>query len=860
VIASAVNRNQYNGTGTVGPFAYNFRIFAYSDLRVIKTDVAGLDTVLTYLTHYTATGAGNDSGTVTLVTALAVGEKVTIKRQRPTTQQRSVRNNGVYFASTHEDAWDDLTMQIQNLQEQLNRSTHLAESRDASLFNLVLPDPTLGAVLTGTGIGWTMAAVDSSGLAVVLPGENRITPNLTAYLFNNREYNVADYYRAGITPNWNTAFNAAIVACNALGGGRVRVPAGTYAMANVQINMLSNVRIVFDPGAALTYNWAGSVCFYAVNKDSVGIEGMTASGLMSLCVVFDHCTKVYARKNYVSGCTSGAHATGYASPVHAWVCDDVDIEDNYFYGNGFVTNNPSGADIQINGNGVNTGSLRINIRGNRCLSTLVQSNIAAYDVQKSTVHANICTGAITGAGNNNGYGIMLYKTVNNSGEARDNAIFGNVVYTTQGTGIYVQSNNRVGVTGNLVYNCGLVQDDTSLPVGAIAFNAAPDSTCTGNVLLECGKAGVVIAGILAADISRITITANAISTAVALTICIYIRGAATDCIIKGNVCRGGARGIGTAPIAQNISNCTIDYNAISGSASRGIDIYGINDSSISNNKIRATGGDGMALVGGSRNKIANNIVRDGGTLTTNTYIGIDVVSLVDCDITGNHVGNSGGVGFKWGIFVPVSNTGCRVFGNYCKGNLTLNYNVDTTGSNAFYGNYDGAATYAQFFGVRQQMVLEGAASSGAQLLLGSSSLIGAVGVRGNGNTDVYLAQNAVQVFGGDNWHQSGAGSASKLMILRINGDLEFYSCAAGAADAAFAAFWGTPKITLRANSTILANGTQVLATRSTGWTAMTGTATKAAAGFDTATVTLPQLAQVVKALLDSSITHGFNGA
>ena len=53
-------------------------------------------------------------------------------------------------------------------------------------------------------------------------------------------------------------------------------------------------------------------------------------------------------------------------------------------------------------------------------------------------------------------------------------------------------------------------------------------------------------------------------------------------------------------------------------------------------------------------------------------------------------------------------------------------------------------------------------------------------------------------------------------------------------------------------------GTKVLDARETGWTAMAGTATKG--GFDTATVTLPQLAQVVKALVDKDIYHGNIGA
>lgn len=55
-----------------------------------------------------------------------------------------------------------------------------------------------------------------------------------------------------------------------------------------------------------------------------------------------------------------------------------------------------------------------------------------------------------------------------------------------------------------------------------------------------------------------------------------------------------------------------------------------------------------------------------------------------------------------------------------------------------------------------------------------------------------------------------------------------------------------------------ANGTQVLTTRRTGWSAPTGTATRTS--FATGSVTLPQLAEAVKALLDDLTTHGLIGA
>lgn len=50
---------------------------------------------------------------------------------------------------------------------------------------------------------------------------------------------------------------------------------------------------------------------------------------------------------------------------------------------------------------------------------------------------------------------------------------------------------------------------------------------------------------------------------------------------------------------------------------------------------------------------------------------------------------------------------------------------------------------------------------------------------------------------------------------------------------------------------------QVLSSRKTGWTAATGTATRTT--FDTATVTLPELAERVKALIDDFISHGAIG-
>ena len=54
------------------------------------------------------------------------------------------------------------------------------------------------------------------------------------------------------------------------------------------------------------------------------------------------------------------------------------------------------------------------------------------------------------------------------------------------------------------------------------------------------------------------------------------------------------------------------------------------------------------------------------------------------------------------------------------------------------------------------------------------------------------------------------------------------------------------------------NNVQVVAARKTGWTAPTGTASRAT--FAPATVTLVQLAQTLKALVDDLTSHGLIGA
>ncbi len=73
-------------------------------------------TVLTLDTDYTVTNAGGfNGGNVVLTAPLATGWKISVARELEPTRETDLRNQGKFFAEVHEDAFDKLTMLIQQV-------------------------------------------------------------------------------------------------------------------------------------------------------------------------------------------------------------------------------------------------------------------------------------------------------------------------------------------------------------------------------------------------------------------------------------------------------------------------------------------------------------------------------------------------------------------------------------------------------------------------------------------------------------------------------------------------------------------------------------------------------------------------
>lgn len=151
---------QYSGNGVTTAFSYPYKFLANGDLVVILTDSDGLETTQTITTHYSVSGAGEDAGgTVTMVTAPASGETLTIYRDPTATQSLDLRENDSAPAEEIEKAFDRLTMLVQRINEVLGNTVSLSDGF-VDAFTLTLPTDlataSVALVTNATGDGWAV--------------------------------------------------------------------------------------------------------------------------------------------------------------------------------------------------------------------------------------------------------------------------------------------------------------------------------------------------------------------------------------------------------------------------------------------------------------------------------------------------------------------------------------------------------------------------------------------------------------------------------------------------------------------------------------------------------------------------------
>ncbi|HMC55001.1 MAG TPA: glycosyl hydrolase family 28-related protein [Gemmatimonadaceae bacterium] len=275
---SISSRNDYTGAGSTGPYAFTFPVQQVSDLRVVKR-TAAIETVLTYPADFsTTTVFPAAAGSVTLTTALAIGDTLTIRRVPAATQPTDLRNQGGFFPATYEDALDHIVDLIQDIYDRMGRAPQAQETYPPSSLILPLIGEVGKALVWASATRLTNATIDTTG--ITLPGQGRTTTTTSAYLATNAVFNVLNYGAVadGVTDDRN-AIVAAIAAANTNGFGVVWIPAGTYVVGSA-IPLLNRVHIRGDGwnNTILKRGLGGNAVFTISGANDQYIEGIRFNG------------------------------------------------------------------------------------------------------------------------------------------------------------------------------------------------------------------------------------------------------------------------------------------------------------------------------------------------------------------------------------------------------------------------------------------------------------------------------------------------------------------------------------------------------------------------------------------------------
>lgn len=188
----------YTGTGSTTVFPFSFKVFQSSDVTVVKTDLSNVESTLVLNADYSVTLNANQNsnpgGSVTLLGgALASGFKLTMTSDVLNLQPTDLTNQGGFYPSVLNDALDRATIQIQQVQEQVDRSFKVALSSSVAA---EFPPPVANDLIGWDSTGTTLANIDPGTIAT-------IATYATAY---------CDVFVGnGITTSWTLTRNPAVL-------------------------------------------------------------------------------------------------------------------------------------------------------------------------------------------------------------------------------------------------------------------------------------------------------------------------------------------------------------------------------------------------------------------------------------------------------------------------------------------------------------------------------------------------------------------------------------------------------------------------------------------------------------------------
>lgn len=327
---------RYTGNDIASVFAYNFRIFNDSDLVVTEEVIATeVQTVLVLTTDYTVSGAGNASGgNVTLVAgALPSTKKLIIERDVPQTQLVDLEENSPSPALVTENAYDKLTMLVQQVQDVLDRAMRLGIS--VSGVSVVLPNPEGDKVLVWASDGksitnQTLEQTDTGGIA----NGAVTTEKIAALAVTTGKIAALAVTAAKIAA---LAITAAQLATDAVESAKIKalaVTAAKLATDAVETAKIKDANVTFaklEAGLSTL-----SVKVGAFTRDislASGTQAVTGVGFQPKAIIFFACQNASVKASWgvsdgtTDGATGDIHGQA-ATQYNTTTSDCIDVREN----------------------------------------------------------------------------------------------------------------------------------------------------------------------------------------------------------------------------------------------------------------------------------------------------------------------------------------------------------------------------------------------------------------------------------------------------------------------------------------------------------------------------------------------------
>jgi hypothetical protein len=171
VTSTASSSGPYTCDGSQTVYTVGFRFLADSDLQVVVAAPAPYigSVTLTLNSDYTVAGAGGASGIITLAAGskCQFGYGLTVSRTVPLTQPTSFLTQGTFSPKVHENAFDRVVMQVQQIDR--NRSAVIAAqaTRDSN------QDAAITAIGSGVSVPSYNLVNQATGGSVTLAPPNQ---------------------------------------------------------------------------------------------------------------------------------------------------------------------------------------------------------------------------------------------------------------------------------------------------------------------------------------------------------------------------------------------------------------------------------------------------------------------------------------------------------------------------------------------------------------------------------------------------------------------------------------------------------------------------------------------------------------